>query len=235
MTIEASSRRRSPARPVLAAILALTGTLGACSSGPAPIPQPRPIINFGGARLRPDAERMKLVNDWVIRPQKNIIEDPGFMVETRLAVDEVYPWEDLEFAGPDTVKVRVDPRAADARLVYEIYGHLHLMARMGRQEEWLPEAPTATGFDLERAILARASDAWLLGRTVFDTQPYAPLDELIYATENGYLDAFIFTARPDEFAEARGAWAREKPEQAGAYRDWFVQTFNQEPPGLRGR
>lgn len=234
MKLEARVRAGGTARGALALLLAVTATT-ACSGGPAPIPQPRPIVNFGGARLRPDAERMKLVNDWVTRQQRNITDDPGFLVDTRLAAEEVYPWEGLEFAGSDTVRIRLDPRASDARLVFEIYAHLHLMARMGRQEEWLPEAPTATGFALERAILARASDAWLLGRTVFDTQPYGPLDELIYATENGYLDAFIFTARPDAYAEARAAWAREKPDEAAAYRSWFVQTFNREPPGLRAR
>ncbi len=178
---------------------------------------------------------MQAINEWVTREQTNITEDPGFMVQTGMAAGEVYPWEGLEFAGPDTVKVRMDPRAPDAHLVVQIYGHLHLMARMGRQEEWLPEAPTATGYELERAIVSRIADAWLLGRTTFDTQPYAPLDELIYAKENGYLDAFIFTARPDEFAEARAEWAREKPEDAEAYRSWFVATFNREPPGLRAR
>lgn len=234
MKTEARDRPRRTWRGVLALLLTVPAAT-ACAGGPPPIPQPRPIVNFAGARLRPDAERMRLVNDWVTRQQRNIQDDPGFLVGTRVATEEVYPWEGLEFAGSDSVWVRMDPRAPDARLVFEIYGHLHLMARMGRQEEWLPEAPTATGYALERAILARASDAWLLGRTVFDTQPYGPLDELIYATENGYLDAFIFTARPDAFAEARAAWAREKPAEAAAYRAWFVQTFNREPPGLRAR
>ena len=155
-------------------------------------------------------------------------------MDTRLATDEVYPWEGMEIVG-DTVRVHVDPRAPDSRLPFEIYGHLHLMAHMGRQEEWLPEAPAATGYDLERAILSRVADAWTLGRTVFDTQPYQPLDELIYAKQQGYLDAFIFTARPDEFGEARAKWARDNPNQADEYRNWFVETFNKEPPGLRPR
>jgi len=217
------------------AILVGAALLAGCGSAKPSIPEPRPIINYSGARIRVTKERMQAINDWVLREQDNIERDPGFMVITDMAVDEVYPWDGLRFAGSDTVRLRVDPRAADARVVFEIYGHLHLMARMGRQEEWLPEAPTATGYDLERAVLARASDAWLLGRTVFGTQPYAPLDELIYAKENGYLDAFIFTARPEEFAEARADWARAKPGEAEAYRTWFVQTFNREPPGLRPR
>ena len=226
-------RQLTPRRFRSGALWALVGLLSGCAAGPPDIPTPRPIVIYSGARLRADVDSMKAVNEWVNREQDNIVNDPGFMVETGLAVEEVYPWDGLEFAGADTVKVRLDPRAPDARLVFEIYAHQHLMARMGRQEEWLPEAPTARGYELERAILSRVADAWLLGRTTFDTQPYAPLDELIFAKEAGYLDAFIFTARPDEFAEARARWARENPDAADRYRSWFVETFNREPPGLR--
>jgi len=230
------SQPRQPIRRLLrrGTVWALAGVLSGCAGGPPAIPKPRPIIIYSGARIRADEDRMKTVNEWVTREQDNIVNDPGFMVSTGLAVEEGYPWEGLEFAGDDTVKVRLDPRASDARLVFEIYAHQQLMARQGRQEEWLPEAPTARGYDLERAILSRVADAWLLGRSTFDTQPYAPLDELMYAKEAGFLDAFIFTARPDEFAEARAQWARENPDQAERYRTWFVETFNREPPGLRG-
>jgi hypothetical protein len=234
MTHHVSIRRRFARRLPRFAALIVAGLLPACSAAQPDVPEPRPIIIFSGARIRVEKDRLRTINEWVSREQTNIIDDPGFLVRTGLAVEEVYPWDGLEFAGTDTVDVRLDPRASDAKLVFEIYGHLHLMARMGRQEEWLPEAPTATGYALERAILARVSDAWLLGRTAFDTQPYGPLDELIYAAEAGYLDAFIFTARPNEFAEARAAWAREKPAEAQAYRDWFLETFSREPPGLRG-
>jgi len=235
MTYQATTRTPLGRLRLRASLLASVAFLTACAAAAPEIPNPRPIIIYSGARIRVEKERMKEINEWVTREQTNIQEDPGFWVITGLAAEEVYPWDGLEFAGADSVRVRLDPRASDASLVFEIYGHLHLMARMGRQEEWLPEAPTATGYDLERAILSRVSDAWLLGRTTFDTQPYQPLDELIYAKENGFLDAFIFTARPDEFGEARARWARENPGQAEEYRDWFVQTFNREPPGLRPR
>lgn len=211
-----------------AALLALAG----CSAAVPSLPEPRPIIIHSGARLRADYERLQEINDWVGREQTNIAEDPSFWVIVEATTEEAYLWEGLHISN-DSVTVKLESRAGDARLVAEIYGHLHLMVEMGRQEEWLPEAPDATGFDLERAILARASDAWLLGRTVFDTAPYGPLDELVYAAEAGFLDAFIFTARPDEFAEPRAAWARENPGESDRYRNWFLETFNREPPGLR--
>ncbi len=217
-----------------ALLLVLAGALSGCGAATPELPRPRTIVIHSGARLRADYDRMREVNEWVTKEQANIAEDPSFLVVAVRVAEELYPWEGMEIRG-DTVWVRYDARAPDTRLVHEIYGHLHLMARMGRQAEWLPEAPDATGYELERAILKRVSDAWLLGRTVFDTQPYGPLDELMYATENGFLDAFIFTARPNEFAQERAKWAREHPGEAERYRQWFLETFNREPPGLRTR
>jgi hypothetical protein len=74
----------------------------------------------------------------------------------------------------------------------------------------------------------------LLGRTSYDAVAYDPLEELLYSNEAGYLDAFILTARGEEFAEEREAWLREDPEALERYRQWFLETFDREPPGLRG-
>ncbi len=175
---------------------------------------------------------MKVVNEWVTREQDNIVNDPSFIIVSSSTLDEVFPWEEL-YVDEDSANVTVPLGATDGQLVYQIYAHLHLMAERGDLEEWLPEAQDAVGYELERAILARAADAWILGRTVFDTQPFGPLDELAWARTEGYLDAFIFTARPDEFAASRGAWARANPGAAEEYRDWFLETFNREPPGIR--
>lgn len=232
MTDQSIPGHQSSSRAALPIALAMVGALGACGGGAPALPDPRPVVIYSGARIRADKDSLQEIDRWVTREQDNIEQDPGFWVITDPAADEGYPWEGFRISG-DSVHVRLDLRAMDTRLPFEIYGHLHLMAAVGRQEEWLPEAPTAAGYALERAILARVADAWLLGRTAFDTSPYGPLDELVYAKDAGYLDAFIFTARPDEFGEARAAWAREHPGEADAYREWFVKTFNREPPGLR--
>lgn len=225
--------RKPPRRPRGACLLLLALVAG-CAGATPQIPDPRPIVIYSGARLRADPEHMQQVNEWVGRAQTNIREDPSFWVIPEATTEEVYPWEGLRTSN-DSVWVTVDVSAPDTELIYMIYAHQHLMAEMGRQEEWLPEAPTAEGYELERAILVRTADAWILGRTVFDTAPYGPLDELAYAKDRGYLDAFIFTARPDEFASDRAEWARANPERMELYRDWFVETFNREPPGLRAR
>jgi hypothetical protein len=196
------------------------------------IPDPRPVVIYSGARLNVDRERMEEVNRWVTNEDINIREDPSFWVYDDPVRVDVYPWENLRIDA-DSVWVSIPTAHPDARLVFHIYGHLHLMVQMGRQELWLPEAPEAVGYELERAIVSRTADAWILGRTVFGTAPYGPLDELMYAKEAGYLDAFIFTARPDEFAVTRTEWARANPGRMEEYREWFLDTFSREPPGLR--
>ncbi|MDH3206383.1 MAG: hypothetical protein OEO79_07215 [Gemmatimonadota bacterium] len=217
---------------VRAGFLALVAIQTACGSGLESIPPPRPVIIYSGARLNVDRERMQEINRWVSAEDLNIRDDPSFWVYDELVRAEVYPWENMRLQA-DSVWVTIPTAYPDARLPFHIYGHLHLMTRMGRQEEWLPEAPDAVGYDLERAIVARTADAWILGRTVFGTSPYGPLDELAYAKEAGFLDALIFTARPDDFAVRRAEWARANPGEMARYREWFLDTFSREPPGLR--
>lgn len=175
---------------------------------------------------------MDSVYEWVTREQLNIEQDPSFWVIAEPTDGEPYPWDGLDVRS-DSVTVEVPRGIQDPQLVFMIYGHLHLMAEMGRREEWLPEAPDAEGFDLERAILSRSADAWILGRSVYNTAPYAPLDELAYAKESGFLEPFIFTARPNEFAARRAEWVRANPGEMERYRQWFLDTFGREPPGLR--
>ncbi len=187
-----------------------------------------------GARLTADHARMAVIDEWVREELTNIVEDPSFMISTQSVSDPVYPWEGFRFsADGDTAYVNLHAAAPDARTHYEIYAHLHMMKKMDRLDEWLPDAEGLEGYQLERAILVRVSDAWLYGRTIFDLAPYGPLDELIFANENGYLDAFILTARADDFREERRAWLDENPDATQEFREWFREIFERDPKGLR--
>jgi hypothetical protein len=231
-TVAPAWRTRSPKTLARVGILAAIAFVSACAASAPALPPPRPIIIHSGARIRADHEEMEQVNEWVTREQANIVNDPSFWVVSNNSLSENFPWEGMRVVA-DSVILNQPLGGRDAQLVYQIYGHLHLMVEMGRQEEWLPEAPEATGYELERAIAERVADAWILGRTVFDTQPFTPMDELAYAKHFGFIDAFIFTARPGEFGTDRAEWARANPGRTDEYRDWFLETFNTEPPGIR--
>ncbi|MBI4540758.1 MAG: hypothetical protein HY704_14750 [Gemmatimonadetes bacterium] len=230
-------RRRAalPTRAALAfTLLAAAGPLlgGACGGGRA-LPPPRPIIVHSGIRIVPDSARLERVDEWLRRAMENIEKDPTFLIEVQPRDTAPLPWDGLEIQG-DTAKIGAPRDVPEAAPVLMVYAHLRLMARMGRQAEWLPEAPDARGWELERAVVRRLCDAWLYARTIADAPPYDRLDELLYACEFGYLEAFVLTARAGDFGEERERWLRENPGAADAYRRWFQQTFGKDPPGWKG-
>jgi hypothetical protein len=216
-----------------AILAALVLVAAACAAATA-LPAPRPLVVRSGARIYADEGRLTEIDVWVRSQQENIVVDPTFMIVEKRSGEQTYPWDGLRIAG-DTAEVLVFAGAPDAGSILAFYGHYHMMDVHDRLDEFLPEAVGSEGYELERAILARVSDAWLYGRAVFDTPPYGPLDELLFSKENGYLDAFILFARPEEFGEARSAWQQSNPGQAEEYRRWFTETFESEPPGLRPR
>ena len=197
-----------------------------------PLPPPRPLIVPTGVRVRTDEARIEEIDVWVRDQQDNIAADPSFWIIQKGVPTQNYPWEGLRISN-DTTEVQVPMSAPDAGAIMSLYGHFHMMNVMERLEEFLPEGVGIEGYALEKAILARVSDAWLYGRAVFDMSPYGPLDELLYSTEYGYLDAFILTARPDEFEGERREWLEANPGKEDEYRGWFARTFERAPPGLR--
>ena len=228
--------RRSPVIPSAAAlptlaILAFAAT--ACGTG-GESPPPRRLVIHSGARIAPAVERMEEVDTWVREQVDSIRTDPSFLIVSSEQNAPSYPWETLRINEVgDTAEVSYQGRPG-LYGPYLIYAHLHVMEAQGRLDRWLPEADGGTPFEIERAILSRVADAWLHQRSIFDARPYGILDEIVYANENGFLDAFVLTARPDAFVEARRAWQAENPDGREAYLAWFRKTFERDPPGWRG-
>ena len=129
--------RRSGARAVAIGVLAV---LAGCAGVAPEVAEPRPIVIHSGARLRVEHERMKEVKELVTSQHANIVDDPTFMIYTDPSVDEVYIWDQLEIEG-DTVHTPVHARAADSRLVHELYAHFHLMVDMGVRTSGFPKRP----------------------------------------------------------------------------------------------
>lgn len=229
--------RRSSGRagfPGRAAVLLSVLALAACGATEVSIPSPRPLVVPSGERLRPDSARLDSINEWVDEAVTTIREDPSFWIVSTSAPRPVYPWETMEFLEEDSIRIAYEPVAGQGRVSYQIYAYLHLLERRGELSDWFAGAAGLDGYELERFIVDRTADSWLLGRSVFDTQPYAPLDELVYAQDRGYLDALLLTAREEEFAAARESFVEENPGRLEEYAEWFRATFERDPPGMRG-
>ncbi len=228
-----SPRRRALARGCVSlSTFLIIVALPACSGGASTLPPPRPLVVRSGARLSTTPEHMQEVDQWVQEEIEHIDTDPTFMIITDAAAGESYVWEGMIMSN-DTAWIRVSQRAPESSWSHLIYAHLHLLDRLGRQDEWLPRGGNLRGFELEKAILERVAESWLYLRALFSATPYAPLDELVYAYDAGHLDAMILTARRDEFPDEARRWLEDDPGAMESYRQWFVETFSREPPGLR--
>lgn len=201
--------------------------VAACGSPSLQLPTPRPLVIQSGARLAPEEERLRTIYEWVDAEVKNIQEDPTFLIDVRPSPTDVYPWETLEIAG-DTARVQARRINPDLSSVYQIYAHLHLMKAMGRAEEWIPEAAGMEGWEFERRVVERVSDAWLLGRASFGFVPSVVMDEIMYAREAGQLEALLLTLRGHEFPEEKAAWLETRPGAEEEFRSWYRDTFGRE-------
>lgn len=228
---------RRPARAARAVPALLLAALAAGCASSNVLPDPRPLVVTSGARLQADPERLQEIWDWFIPQTEAIEQDPTFWIIGVPAEEDTYPWETLVVvdAQIDTVRYQYSRSSPDVDTSYNIYGHYHLMRERGELERWLPGADTLEGYALEREMVSRMADSWLLGRAIFDAQPHELMDELIYAKDAGYLDAFLFTARPEEFDEAREAWIAANPGRLEQYAAWFRETLGGEPRGLGDR
>lgn len=212
------------------AVAAVAITAAACG-GPLPPPDIRSVVIHSGERIITSSERMSEVESW-LRPQLDHIGTSRRFLIRVIPVNLVrYPWDAISFEGSDVVEVEIADVAPDAETPFLIYAHLRFLQEQGEIEEWAPEAAGLTGFELEKAILTRVADVWLLGRSAFDTEPFGPMDELMYAREHGYLDDLILTTQQDRFpTEAEEYWEGEQA-RLNEFVAWLERTFEREEPG----
>lgn len=215
----------------LLAVLVLTAP--GCATGEPEMRDPRRLVVHSGERLSPTRERMEEIEGWFHEQVDSIVSDESFWVIHGPQEGPAYLWETLEVNEQgDTAHIYY--QRPELVRTYTRYAYLHIMVVQGRLGLWLPEAEGGTPYEIERAILSQVADAWLYERSIYDTRPYDLLDELTYSKENDYLDAYILTARPDEFVDARRIWMEENPGARDAFIAWFRNAFERDPPGVRG-
>jgi len=213
-------------------LLLAAGALTACAAQ-APLPNPRPLVNFSGARVIAEPERMEEVDSFVRRALHDMERNPSYLIRLVPEDSVRLPWEGFAITG-DTASIELQRGAVDARTPYQVYAFLHLMAHRGILSEWAPGLEEELeGYALERRILELVADVWLYGRSIYDAAPYQPLDEMLWANDAGFLDAYILTARGGEFPDERERWNQEQAAGLEEYREWFRATFSENPPGLR--
>jgi hypothetical protein len=209
--------------------LVCTAFTAACGPAQLPTPDPRPILVYSGERITADPVRMREIENWLVPELERIDLDPDFLIRIEEERRMSYPWDTVVIIA-DTAEVSLASAAPDAQSPYMIYGYLKLMESWGELPEVLADSVSQTPYEVERAIVSRVADVWLLGRSVYDTHPFGPLDELVFSKESGYLEDFILATQGERFTEEAVAYRAANPSRAGEYADWFRSTFMAEGP-----
>jgi hypothetical protein len=81
---------------------------------------------------------MDSIYAWLTAENENIELDPTFLIDGVPAARQRLPWESLTIEG-DTARIEYDRAHPDIVTPYNIYAHLHLMKRMNRVADWLPD------------------------------------------------------------------------------------------------
>lgn len=203
----------------------------ACASGPAQVETPRTVVIYSGERILADRDAMTEVDRWLRIQREEIDQSRDFVIRPQSTTNAGYPWRDFEITG-DTALVFIQQTAGDAETPFLIYAHLRLMAERDELAEWLPEEDLGKeGLELELAILDRVADVWLLGRSVYDTQAFGPLDEILYAREAEFLRELVLETQTERFAEERQEYFARNPERREAFREWLERVFERSEPG----
>jgi len=230
-----SDRGWAGARAAVLAPAAAMLVLSACAQAAELAPDPRPIVNRQGARLALEDDRAQEIYGWVDAQIDEIQQNPSFWVITSPSTSDLFPWETLDVTPTgDSATIQYPRTSPDVAQVYQIYAHLEIVRVRGTIEEWLPGADSLAGWDLEVAKVARIAEAWLLGRASYSFTPYAPLDELTYAAEGGYLEPLLLSLRGFEYPEARDAWLEANPDGEADFREWYRRTLGGEPEPIAG-
>lgn len=221
--------------PPAMAALVLVATMAACAQRAEVAPDPRPIVNRQGARLSLEDDRAQEIFRWVDTQIEEIEQNPSFWVITTGSSSDLLPWETLDLTPTgDSATVQFPTTVPDVQQVYQIYAHLHITRVRGTIAEWLPGADTLSGWDLEVATVGRMAEAWLLGRASYNFTPYAPVDQLVYASEAGMLEPLLLSLRGFEYPEARDAWLEENPDGEAEFRAWYESTLGGVPEPIAG-
>lgn len=212
-------------------VVGLAVLLAGCA-GTTPPPQPRTVVVFSGERIQTTPERMEEAEQWLRPALEDIDRNPSFLIRVHRDEQASYLWDSTELVA-DTAIIHVQRAAGDAETPHLIYAHLQLMAQRGELGEWLPAAEERELEELEQEleILGKVAEIWLLGRAVFDTQAYGPLDELLYANERGLLTEFVLATQGDRFAEEKVGYTADNPDWEETLADFFRRTFERDGPG----
>ena len=211
--------------PIPTALILLAGL----SSTPAPLLAQYEMEAPSGIQLAFTSTQVRAMLDTTRAMEMNLQEDPrvlyftlvGPAVETTDSLDAAYPWNAVEVRSDSVATILTPGNLREADRAYYNYA----VTRMHLVREFDPDVSCDELMDRELQAVSAFADGWIASRLLFGGLPFAVLDEVAFAREQGHLAGMLAAKRDRQLGACAAEWAATHPTAVEEYLAWRDNRF----------
>lgn len=168
--------------------------------------------------------------------RRDLEEDPRILYFTgtgsSVSVEEpraAYPWNAVDVLADSVATIRTPGNLREADRAYANYAVLR-MKNVRRD----PDVSCDSLFARELRAVSVFVDGWIISRTLFGGPPYAPLDALAFARDDGVLPGLVAAHEDPQLGGCLSVWTAGHAEALADYRRWRERTEGAASTGTVG-
>ncbi len=182
-----------------------------------------------GIEIEFSSTQVRAMLDTTRTLEMSLQEDPRILyftlvgppVETRDSLDAAYPWNAIEVRNDSVATILTPGNLREADRAYYNYA----VIRMHLVRELDPDVPCEELMERELEAVSAFVDGWVASRLLFGGLPFAVLDELAFAREQGQLPGMLAAKADRQLGACSAEWSSDHPEAAEAYLSWRDTRF----------
>jgi hypothetical protein len=181
-----------------------------------------------GLTLEFSSTEVRAILDTTRALERNLQEDPRVLYFTLIgpsveadSADAAYPWNAVEVRTDSVATILTPGNLREADRAYYNYA----VTRMQLVRELDPDVPCDELVEREIAAVSAFVDGWLSSRLLFGGLPFAPLDEVVFAREQGQLAGMLAAKGDRQLGACVAEWIASHPGAVEEYRSWRDARF----------
>lgn len=149
--------------------------------------------------------------------------------------DAAYPWNAVEVRADSVATILTPDNLREADRAYYNYA----VTRMQMVRDLDPDVSCDELMDREIEVASAFVDGWLSSRLLFGGLPFTPLDEVVFAREQGQLAGMLAAKGDRQLGACVAEWIGSHPGAVAEYRSWrdtrFLGLVEDPPAGATER
>jgi hypothetical protein len=194
-----------------------------------------------GLALEFSSTEVRAMLDTTRALERILQEDPRVLYFTLIgpsveadSADAAYPWNAVEVRTDSVATILTPGNLREADRAYYNYA----VTQMQMVRELDPDVSCGELMDRELEAASAFVDGWLSSRLLFGGLPFTPLDEVVFAREQGQLAGMLAAKGDRQLGACVAEWIASHPGAVDEYRSWrdtrFLGLVEEPPAGATG-